>query len=274
MKAVNEDIGRSTGCEIFEDSVEVDGSVRTGARLTVHGDITIRGDVEDAVIEADGDVRIGGGFLGTGTGMVLCGGNFAAMFVQGQRIESKGSVEVTKAIVSGTVFASRDLRTGKDDGAIVGGEIHVGGSVETAVLGSRRPVQTRIEVGVDPVLALRIEDLEREALELTRKRIEFLKNMAAIEENSGHGGAAESVLDIRAVTDAMQADIVAAGEDIIEMRKQMVLDTRAFVRVRKVSFPPLEISICFSKLIHDDQTGPVVFRRLEDRIILDTWNTE
>ncbi len=274
MKVVTEDIRRSSGLEVYEDSVEIEGTVRTGARLRVHGDLSVRGNVEDALIEADGNVRIGGGFLGTGAGSVACGGNFSARFVQGQRIEAGGSVVVTKAILSSTVFARGNVRTGKEEGTIVGGEIHALGTVEAAVMGSRRPVTTRIEVGVDPVLALRVEELEREAMELTRKRIGFLKDMAVIRRGPGQDARAESALDMRAAADAMQADIVAAGEAIIEVRRRTALNSEAAVRVGKASYPPLEISICFSKIINDTDTGPVAFRLLEDHIVLDTWNLE
>ena len=157
MKVVTEDIRHSSAREDYNDSVEIEGTVRKGVRLTVRGDLSVRGDVEDAIIEAEGDVRIAGGFLGTGAGRVTCGGDFSAGFVQGQRIEAKGNVEIVKAIISGTVFATGDVRMGMEEGAIVGGRVHAGGSVEAAILGSRRPVQTRIEVGVDPGLALRIE---------------------------------------------------------------------------------------------------------------------
>ena len=274
MKVVTEDIRRSSGLEVYEETVEIAGAVRTGARLRVYGDLTVRGNVEDALIEADGNVSIDGGFLGTGAGSVTCGGSFAARFVQGQRIEAKGRVEVANAILSSIVFTSGDVRTGKEDGAIVGGEIHAQGNVEAAVMGSRRPVTTRIEVGVDPVLALRIEQLEREAMELTRKRIGFLKDMAAIQGGSGRNAGCESALDMKAAADAMQADIVAAGEEIIEVRKRTTLNDQAVVEVGKASYPPLEISICFSRLMNDTETGPLVFRLLEDRIILDTWTAE
>lgn len=274
MKVVTEDIRRFSGVAVYEDNVEIEGTVRTGARLRVHGDLTVRGNVEDAIIEAGGNVCIEGGFLGTGAGSITCEGDFSARFVQGQRIETKGNVKVAKAILSSTVFASGDVRAGGEEGAIVGGEIHAQGNVEATVVGSRRPVTTRIEVGVDPILALRIEQLEREAMHLTRKRIGFLKDMAAIQGGSGRKAGAESVLDMKAAADAMQADIVAAGEEIIETRTRTTLNSQAVVKVDKASYPPLEISICFSRVISDTGTGPVVFRLLEDRIILDTWNME
>lgn len=274
MKVVTEDIRRSTEVDLYEESVEIEGSVHTGANLKVRGDLTILGDVEDARIEADGRVKIGGGFLGTGRGRVLSGGNFSAAFVQGQRIEAGGDVEITKTLLSATVFARGNLRTGKDEGAIVGGAIHTGGWVETSVLGSRRPVQTRIEAGVDPVLALRIEEMEREAMELTRKRIGFLKDAAAIAKRPASDGVGESALDMKAAADAMQADIVAAGEEIIRLRRDTSIDHEATVTVARMCYPPVEISICFSKLLHEAKTGPVVFRLFEDRIVLDNWTLE
>jgi uncharacterized protein (DUF342 family) len=274
MKVVTEDIRRSSGFEVYHDSVDIDGTVRTGARLRVYGNLTVRGDVEDAVVEAGGDVRIAGGFLGMGAGSITCGGSLSAAFVQGQRIEAKGDVEIVRAIISATVFATGDVRTGREGGVIVGGRIHAGGCVESAVLGSKRPVQTRIEVGVDPVLALRIEKLEGEAMELTRKRIGFLKDMAAVATGSAVDCRRESALDMKTAADAMQADIVAAGEEIIEARKHTAINDRAVVKATKACFPPLELSICFSKLAYDKETGPVVFRLLDESIILDTWNME
>jgi hypothetical protein len=271
---VTEDVTRSSGLEVYEESAEIQGTVRAGARLRVHGDLTVYGDVEDAWIEADGCVRIAGGFRGTGTGAVTCGGDFSARFIQGQRIESKGDVEIATSILSAAVFACGNVRVASEEGAIIGGKIHAGGCVEAGVLGSRRPVMTRIEVGVDPILAIRIEDLEREAMELTRKRIGFLKDMAAIQGGSRPDAIGESALDMKAAAEAMQADIVVAGEAILEVRKRTALDHGAAVKSGQASYPPLEISVCFSKLIHDAETGPVVFRLLEDRIVLDTWNLD
>lgn len=274
MKVVTDDVRPSAGPEVYDDSIEIEGTVLAGSCLVVHGNLTVQGSVEDAVIEVDGNVSISGGFLGRGAGSITCGGNFSARFVQGQRVEARGRVEVSDAIISGAIFASGDVRTGKNEGSIVGGRIHARGDVEAAILGSPRPVTTRIEVGVDPVLALRIDQLERQAMELTRKRIGFLKDVAAIQGGSGDAGRAESALDMKAAADAMQADIVAAGEEIIETRRHTTLNTEAAVKVGKISYPPLEVSVCFSKLLNDRQTGPVVFRLLEDRIILDTWNME
>jgi uncharacterized protein (DUF342 family) len=273
MKAVTDDIRRSSVLETYEDDLKVEGTVRSGARLCVVGDLTVRGDIEDAHVEAGGSVVIKGGFIGTGRGKVACGGTFSAAFVQGQRVEAAGDVEIGNAVVSGTIFSRGDVRMGSEgEGAIVGGAVHALGNVEASVLGSRRPVQTRIEVGVDPMLALRIDALEREAMELTKRKIGFLKDMATMANRPGSGADEGPVLDMKTAVDAIEAHIVAAGEEIIEARRTTSLNKRAVVSVSVASYPPLEISICFSRLLSDSTTGPVVFKLVEDRVVCGKWD--
>jgi uncharacterized protein (DUF342 family) len=274
MKVVTEDIRRRVGPEVYDENVRIDGAVRTGAGLKVHGDLAIHGNVEDAVIEADGRVRIYGGFLGSGAGKITCGGNFSATFVQGQRIDAGGNVAVEKAVISGTVFARGNVTVSSDVGAIVGGWIHAGGSVEAAVLGSRRPVQTRIEAGADPVVSRRIEALEREVMELTRRRMDLLKNAGTLSGGRMREVEDESDLDMKAASDAMQAGILAVGEEIAALRGTSAFNTKVTVKAHKACYPPLEITICLSKMLYDKEIGPVVFRLFDDRIILDTWNLE
>jgi hypothetical protein len=274
MRIVRGDVCRSPDPLICEEDVEVMGAVKSGASLRVSGNITVYGNVEDASIEADGSVRVEGGFLGTGGGQVLCGGGFRARFVQAQRVVAGENVEIESAIVSSAVFASGDVRVVGPQGSIVGGEIHAFGTVQAAILGSQRPVTTRIEVGVDPLMTLRIEELEREAMDLTKKRIGFLKDAATLSKVKASEKGTDVMVDMQAAAEAIQGDIIAAGEEIIELRKRARLNEAATVVATGATYPPLEVSICFSRLTNDNVTGPLVFRILDDRIILDTWSLE
>lgn len=272
---IAEDVGRSGSTIQYDDSLEVFGSIRSGARIGVDGDLTVHGNVEDAAVEASGDVIIEGGFLGAGAGVIRCEGSLRARFVQGQRIEARGSVHIDSAVVSSTVFSSSDVVVAGDEGRIIGGTVYAYGKVGAAVFGSTRPVTTRIEVGVDPVMALEIERLERDAMDLTRKRIGFLKDLASVSTRQGSaqpGG--RSALDMQAAADAIQGDLVAVGEEILKLRTSTAVNSDASVVVRNASYPPLEISICFSRLMNEGATGPLAFRLYDGRIILDTWNLE
>jgi uncharacterized protein (DUF342 family) len=271
IKVLTEDIGPAPNIMTFEESVEVFGTMRSGARIHVDGNVTVYGSVEDATIDASGSVTIDGGFLGTGAGLIRCDGGFNARFVQGQRIEAKGDVGIESALLSSTVFSSSNVRVGQGQGKIIGGDVHAYGNVEAAVMGSQRPVTTRVEVGVNPVMTLRIERLEREAMGLTRKRIGFLKDLATASTRTEPTSQADSLVDMQAAADAIYGDLIAVSEEIINLRQRTRLNPDAAVVVQEASYPPLEISICFSRIMNEAVTGPVVFRLMEDRIIFDTW---
>jgi uncharacterized protein (DUF342 family) len=270
IELITDDI-RPAGSTIkYDGNVEVVGTVKAGARLQVDGDIGVFGNVEDAEIVASGNVMIDGGFLGTGSGRVACSGSFKARFVQGQRIEAGGDVEVTKGLISSTVFTSGRVLVGRA-GGIVGGEIHAYRGVEAGSLGSRRPVTTVLEVGIDPAVSMRVEQLEQETMALASRRIRYIKDLIFAASQDGRKYA-ETMKDLTAASSAVQAELVSLGEEIMKLRSSGELARDAAIVARERSYPSLDISICFSRIVNESETGPVVFRLMEDRIILDTWN--
>jgi uncharacterized protein (DUF342 family) len=274
VKVITDDIKRTQSQLTYDGNIEIVGTVCSGAKLNVHGDIAVSGDVEDAEIKADGDVLISGGFLGAGMGRIVCEGRLTARFIQGQRVVAKGDVRVQNAIVSSMIFSAGEIVVTGARGSIVGGQTHAYHRVEAGVLGSVRPVTTRVEAGVDPVTALKIEDLELEAMRLTRRRMGILKDLESLGGGSSHGDTHDRAADMRATAGAIQGDVIAIGEQITTLRKNARVNPSAEVSVRMASYPPLEISICRAQIVNDSNTGAVSFKFFDDRIILDTWNLE
>ncbi len=270
IELVTDDIRPARGIIKYEGNVEIVGTVRSGARIEVEGDVGVFGNVEDAEIVAKGSVTIDGGFLGAGNGRIACTGGFRARFVQGQRIEAAGDVEVAAGLISTRVYASGRVVVGRS-GGIVGGSIHAYQGVEAGTLGSPRPVTTEIEVGVDPAVSMRIEELEKGAMDLAAKRIRYIKDLTVMAVRDD-GKAAEAMNDLTAASRAVQAELVFLGEEIMRLRGGSELDRCATVAARERSYPPLTVSICSSKIVNESETGPVVFRLMDDRIVLDTWN--
>ena len=270
IELITDDIRPARSTIKYDSNVEIVGTVKSGARLEVDGDIGIFGNVEDAEILATGNVMIDGGFLGTGHGRIACQGGFKARFVQGQRVEAGGDVKIAKGLISSTVFTSSRVLIGKA-GGIVGGEIHAYRGVEAGIIGSPRPVTTLLEVGIDPAVSMRIDELEREAMNLASKRIRYIKDLTFVgsQEDAASG---ETMKDLTAASSAVQAELVSLGEEIMKLRGASELARDATVIAREMSHPPLNVSICFSKIVSEAEAGPVVFRLLDDRIVLDTWN--
>ncbi len=273
IRVVTEDITRSRVPIRYDGNVEVIGTIRSGANLEIAGDLEVFGSVEDATIKAEGNVFIEGGFLGTGTGCITCGGDFEARFVQSQSVRAVGSVRISKSLVSSYTLSSGEVTVGdRNSGSIIGGQVNAYGKVEAAIVGSPRPVMTRIDVGLDPVVSEKIAELESEAMDLTKKRIGFIKDLGSVLDADAVGGKAEAAIDLKAAADAIQADLTLVGIKIMELRKGAGTNPDGTVNVWQESYPPVEISICSSKVLNDRWTGPVIFRLFENRIILDTWS--
>jgi len=271
MKTIDGDIRGNLEPLRITENVMVTGDIRSGAAVLVDGNLRVLGTIEDAQIEATGDVTIGGGYAGIGLGNVICGGDFRANFVQGQRVQARGDIIVETGVLSGALFASKRVVVGNGEGRIVGGETQAYAGIKTGSIGGRRPITTRLQVGIDPTVNLGIECLERKAMELARRRIGFLKDSIYLERKPGESPR-NAAADLKAAADAVQADIMEVGEEIIDLRKVARMNTEATIEVHRICHPPVEVSICFSRVFNELETGPVVFRLLQDRIVLDYWN--
>jgi uncharacterized protein (DUF342 family) len=275
IRVVTEDIPRTRAPIRYSGNVEVIGRIRSGAHIEIEGDLEVFGSVEDARIIAGGSVFVEGGFLGVGRGSITCGGTFEARFVQNQRVDAKGDVRIVKSLISSHVLSSSSVTVGdKNEGSIIGGQINAYGKVEAAVIGSRRPVTTKVAVGLDPVVAMEISEMEHEAMELTKKRVRFIKDLGSMLDDNAERGASEEAADMKAAADAIQADITILGMEIVELRQTTQSNPHGTVVVRQRSHSPLEVSICSSKIISERQTGPVVFRLFDDQVILDKWSPD
>ncbi len=272
IRLITEDLRPTRKTVEYQGNVEVVGTIKSGAKIAIEGDLAVYGNVEDAEVYVSGDTFIDGGFLGTGAGRIACGGNFEARFVQSQTVEARGDITVENGLMACNVYSGGRVFVKASDGKIVGGVVRAYRSVESPLIGSPRPVMTRIDVGVDPVLMLKVDELERRAMELTKKRIGFLKDLVFVSKTTEIDEAEEMRKDLDAACVALQAELMTVGEEIISLRKNAHLDKSATVTARRVCYPPLEISICFTTIVSEAKTGPVVFRLFEDRIVLDTWS--
>ena len=116
--------------------------------------------------------------------------------------------------------------------------------------------------------------MEHEAMELTKKRVRFIKDLGSMLDDNAERGASEEAVDMKAAADSIQGDITMLGMEIVELRESTQSNPDGTVVVRQRSHPPLEVSICSSKIISERQTGPVVFRLFDDQVILDKWSLD
>ena len=172
-KAQNIDL--STGNITFDGSILVEGNVSSNMRVTAKDNIEIKGVVEGAVIEAGGNIIIAGGMNGMSKGYLKAGGNIVARFFENAQIEAGGYVQAESVLYS-RVTAGTDILVSGKKGFITGGHAKAAKNITAKTFGSVMGTVTTIEVGEDPELMARYQNLQIEVSELVKQ----VKNIQTI----------------------------------------------------------------------------------------------
>ncbi|MBQ9633176.1 MAG: DUF342 domain-containing protein, partial [Lachnospiraceae bacterium] len=165
---VANDVDNSTGNIEFTGNVHIKGNVRGGFSVIARGDIVVDGVVEDALIQAGGQVIIKQGIHGMHKGIIDAEGNVITQFIENATIFSGGYIE-SGSILDSEVNASKDVIVNDKKGFIAGGIIRAGGKVESHTLGSSMGANTRVEVGMAPEKKEQYTMLQRDIAAKTQK---------------------------------------------------------------------------------------------------------
>ena len=153
---INGDVCNATGNISFDGSVIVNGDVLSGFTVKAAGNISVVGNVEGAVLEAGGSIKIVAGLVGQGRGRATCGGDFKALFVENAEVYAKGNV-TADVFMHSQIRCGGSLLTEGRRGAVIGGNYMVGKDVRVLTVGTQSGVPTIFELGVDPTIMDRMK---------------------------------------------------------------------------------------------------------------------
>lgn len=128
----------------------------------------VKGVVEGATIEADGDIIIARGMNGMGKGILKAGGRVILKFAENATIVSGAYIE-SESIIHSTVSARNYVLVDGRKGFIAGGIVRATEKISCKTLGSPMGADTIVEVGVDPESKLRYQQLQKELMESQKK---------------------------------------------------------------------------------------------------------
>ena len=153
-----------TGNIEYEGSVLVRGNVCSNFSVISHGNIEVRGIVEGAHLEADGDIIIARGMNGMGKGVLRAGGNIVVKFMENVDAEAQGYVSA-ETILHSHVSAGTDVTVTGRKGFIAGGRVCATHSINVKTLGSSMGADTVVEVGVDPGLKNKFQQYQKDVVD-------------------------------------------------------------------------------------------------------------
>ncbi len=150
----------ATGHLDFDGTVQVDGDVQTGMKVRATGDVVISGAVEGGEVEARGDVRVTGGVIAQAS--IRAGGAVSARFVEAARVYAGTTINIDDTALQAELQAMNSIRVGIHAplrGRLSGGSARAMLLIQTPWLGAETGAVTRIELGVNPELDTRYQEL-------------------------------------------------------------------------------------------------------------------
>lgn len=170
---IHGDVNYDTGNIDFTGSVHITGSVLPGFMVKARGDVIIEKNVDDAHIEAQGDIIVKMGVVGKEHVRLVAGGKVTAKYLLNATVESVGEITVEDSIINSEVFSNDRISVIARQGKIIGGRSTALNEIIINVSGSPNETETQLNVG-------RNLFIEKELMEIHK---EITKWRALVEEN-------------------------------------------------------------------------------------------
>lgn len=263
MVRVSGNVSYATGnLRLDTGSVLIDGSVNDGFSVTAPGDVSVAGAVERAVIEAQGNVGVGGGLIMGGEGHVHARGDVACAFAENATVACGGDLTVIQHLTTSDVRAGGRIRCVRGKGLIMGGCVQAGRGVEANEIGSEFGVKTH--VSLDPGIKVGgVKKLVLERKELRDKKSQLdavlgTEAPRAVLERTPPAKRAEAAELLKARI-AVVHRLGELEQALKERREALERIGSMKIKVLRTAHPGVVVAIADKKMVLHEAAGPCEF---------------
>ncbi len=173
---IRSDVDLNTGNLNVNGSIEIKGTIKPGFEVKATGNIIVNQSIEDAYVEAGGDIIVAHGILGKdkGTCRVVAKGNIQTKFIQHANIKAGGRINVKESIVQSEVFSKETVHV---DANVIGGTIIGKNGLDVGVAGSTSFQKTVLIAGKDPEIEEKVNILNKKIKDLSLQYKEHIEDM-------------------------------------------------------------------------------------------------
>jgi uncharacterized protein (DUF342 family) len=216
---VSGDVDFSTGNLTLNGSVDIKGWIKSGFCVNASGDIRVGGGVENAILEAGGNIYVNGGIIGSGEGKIHAGGDLQARFFENVRVHADGNIRLRDDTMHSVVSANGSIVMTEGKGRIRGGSVRAQRGIEANEIGSEIGVNTHVSVGTDPGLLERMADVTKKLADLKREETKIDRALAPyVRQGKGK---------------ALPKDTMRKLAKVVNFRRQVVDQERRLVEYRE-----------------------------------------
>ncbi len=144
---IDSDVDISSGNVHAESgSVHIKGTVTTGSTVTAKEHVLVDTVVENADIQAGGDLTVTGGIFMDEGARIEVGGNVQARFIRNATIRAGGDVIVEAGITNSDIRADGKVIAASEKGVISGGTVICGKGLDAMEIGNEINIPTTVEI--------------------------------------------------------------------------------------------------------------------------------
>ena len=269
---VKEDVDFSTGNIDYVGSVIINGDVKSGFSVKAKKDIQIDGVVEDAVIEAGGDVLLKTGFMGKGDGKIIAQGKVMVKFCENENIISNGDILIGDYVMNSNIQTKGNLIVTEQNGLIVGGEIYAVKGIEAKVIGNKKNVPTSIFAGVDKEINDKIKSIKNIRIKNDKNKTEIEKalNMFAQRKlikkslSEDKKNLLERLIETK---ENIEEEEEKNKTEIEKLESKLGEFKNAVIKVIDAVYPGTSIRICDKHITVEEPMKYILYKYTEKEII-------
>lgn len=206
---INGNVDQHTGNVQFPGDVSVSGDVYSGYSLRSGGSVTIRGVIEDTLVEVAGDLTVSKGINGTLKNEILVHGDLKCSYIENAIVVVNGSI-YADYIIDSKVLCQGNIELRGSREMILGGDIKARGDITAKDLGSDKERPTRLEILGEKIMNQSLID------KLTSERDHYNQRVLDLSEK------------IPVLQDAMNR-----GVNTDQVMEQLMLAKRQLVKLRE-----------------------------------------
>ncbi|MEW6236014.1 MAG: FapA family protein [Candidatus Omnitrophota bacterium] len=241
---VSGDVDFSTGHIDFIGDVIVNGNVLDGFHVKASGNITVRGTVEAAYVEAGKCIEVKNGIFGKEKGKIVARCDVVSTFLQNANVEAGRDVIAGNQILNSIVHAGARVQVQTGKGIIIGGETLAGHCIYACVIGGEYGVRTLVEAGMSFAVFKKITLLEdkKKILISHRERLEhfFQANKPSPSLSAEEKKLLEAAQKKR---DQLSAAINQLKDELRELSRQLYPTNRPEIECVKTVMPDVIVKM-------------------------------
>ncbi len=248
---VKGDVSLETGNIVFLGSVVVSGSVMDNFTVKAAGNIEVKGSVQKAFLEAEGDVIIRQGIMGREEARIeSTGGSIYAKFIQTANVIAEKDIIVAEGIMHSHADAGERILCHGRRARIVGGVLRAGEEVNARYIGSDSFTRTEIRVGMNPKVLQQLSDLEENKTSVSKEYEKVKKDVTTLTHQKTTAGGKlpkdreEMLNKLLGQKQKMEMRLNELNLELEELKAYLgMLEHKGKVNAEKTAFPGVEIYI-------------------------------